>query len=70
MVVVDTDSRFDVPGLYAIMNHHIHRCHEEAESASTEVDAVVVVQSALQHVHVYRLKSAGALIEMLSGLAS
>ena len=68
VVVFDADGRFDVCRLYAIARQHIHRCHQEAESAISEADADAVATSALQHVHLYRPQSSSSLIDMLKGL--
>ncbi|KAK5001318.1 hypothetical protein LTR28_012803, partial [Elasticomyces elasticus] len=58
VVVLDTDSRFDVPRLAQIMKQHISTLTSKTTAAPSTVELELLMDS-LQHVHVFRPDSMG-----------
>ncbi|KAA8903018.1 hypothetical protein FN846DRAFT_70185 [Sphaerosporella brunnea] len=70
VLVFDTDGRFDVHRLRAILRSHILHCFEAGPMRISAQELDNITQSALDHVHIFRPQSSRSMVEMLKGTAT
>ncbi|KAK4965626.1 hypothetical protein LTR28_003399, partial [Elasticomyces elasticus] len=68
VVVLDTDSRFDIPRLAQIMKQHISTLASKTTTAPSTVELEALLMDSLQHVHIFRPDSMASLLTTLDTL--